>query len=168
MKTVALGLLALVVVAAASFGLADEKEKSGTSAVAVLEDTILDPAALVWGDPPPRLPRGCKATVLFGDPTKKGWFTVRLHAPAGYKIPPHTHPTAEHVTVISGSVHLGHGEKVAESTGRLVKTGGYAVLAAKSVHSAWFTEDSIIQIQSEGPFEMTYVDPADDPRNPRK
>jgi hypothetical protein len=32
-------------------------------------------------------------------------------------------------------------------------------------HYAWSTGPTIIQINGMGPFEITYVNPADDPRN---
>jgi quercetin dioxygenase-like cupin family protein len=102
--------------------------------------------------------------VLDGDPTKPGLFTVRLQSPAGYKIPPHTHPTAEHVTVISGTMHLGMGEKFDESAGHELPPGGFAVMPKKMAHFAWSTEDTVIQIHGMGPFQINYVNPADDPR----
>src|SRR6266480_2741154 len=52
---------------------------------------------------------------LAGDPNKKGLFTVRLQTPAGYKVPPHTHPTSEHITVISGTFNIGTGDKLDEA-----------------------------------------------------
>jgi len=47
---------------------------------------------LQWGPAPPVLPKGAQFAVLSGDPTKAGPFTLRLKAPAGYKIPAHTIP----------------------------------------------------------------------------
>ena len=106
--------------------------------------------------------------VLQGDPTKKGPFTVRLQAPAGYKIPPHTHPSAEHVTVISGALHLGMGDKFDETAGHELATGAFAVLPAGMKHFAWSSSESIVQIHSQGPFAIKYVNPTDDPRNTKK
>ncbi len=59
-----------------------------------------------WGDAPPALPKGAKAAVLQGDPTKAGQFVLRLHAPSGYKVPPHMHSIIENVTVIKGTLML--------------------------------------------------------------
>jgi quercetin dioxygenase-like cupin family protein len=106
--------------------------------------------------------------VLDGDPGKLGSFTVRLKAPAGYKIAPHTHPTTERVTGISGTARLGMGEKFDETSAKEVAPGTFVVLPAKMAHFAMFPEESIIQIQSEGPFKIKYVNPADDPRNAKK
>ncbi len=114
MKPIRYSVPAVVIVAIASLVTAAE-EKAGATSIAASEPKMFDPANLVWGDAPPGLPPGGQLTVLSGDPTKKGLFTVRLRMPAGYKIPPHTHPTAELVTVISGSCHLGRGEKFDET-----------------------------------------------------
>ena len=106
--------------------------------------------------------------VLSGDPTKKGLFTVRLQAPAGYKVPPHTHPTAENITVISGTFNVGTGDKFDEAAGKSLQAGGFVVMPAEMKHYAWSTGDVIIQIHGKGPFQIKYVNPADDPRNAKK
>lgn len=103
--------------------------------------------------------------VLDGDPTKKGSFTVRMQAPAGYKIPPHTHPTAEHITVISGTFNVGAGDKFDEANGKELAAGGYVVMPPGMKHYAWSAGETIIQIHGMGPFQIKYVNAADDPRN---
>ena len=148
-----------------------ESEKSATKPIAksaASEHKIVTPGELQWGDAPPGLPAGAKMAVLDGDPNKRGSFTVRLKAPAGYKILPHTHPTAERVTGISGTARLGMGERFDEATAREVAAGTFAVLPAHMAHFASFPDESVIQIQSEGPFQIKYVNPADDPRNAKK
>jgi quercetin dioxygenase-like cupin family protein len=141
-----------------------ERTKESSKAAATTEHKILAPTELTWDDAPPGLPSGAKMAVLDGDPTKKGSFTIRLQAPDGYKVPPHTHPTTERVTVISGSFHLGMGEKFDEAAGRELSPGGFAVLPAGMAHFGWSTGETVIQIHSEGPFQIKYVNPADDPR----
>src|SRR5205814_6651874 len=81
---------------------AGQKKKGSTESATSEQHFVLNPADLKWGDVLPGLPPGAKMAVLAGDPTKKGPFTVRMQAPAGYKIPPHTHPTAENLTVFPG------------------------------------------------------------------
>ena len=102
--------------------------------------------------------------MLDGDPGKPGSFIVRLKMPDGYKIMPHTHPAAERVTVISGTLHIATGDKFDENAGRKLSTGDFVVFPKGSKHSAWTTEETVVQIQSEGPFEMQYANAADDPR----
>lgn len=106
--------------------------------------------------------------VLDGDPNKKGLFTVRMQASAGYKIPPHSHPTAEHITVISGTFSIGAGDKFDETTAKELPVGGYVTMPAGMTHYAWSAGETIIQIHGKGPFQIKYVNPADDPRNAKK
>ena len=129
---------------------ANEKPRDAT------EPKIATAAAVSWRDAP-GLPAGAQIAALDGDPRKEGSFTIRLRMPAGYKIPPHTHTTAERITVISGVVQLGIGEKFDESGGRELKAGDFAVVPAGLAHFAWATGDAVLQIQSEGPFQRDYV-----------
>jgi quercetin dioxygenase-like cupin family protein len=78
---------------------------------------------------------------------------------------PHTHPTAERLTIISGSFKVGMGEKFDESSMQVMTAGSYVVLPAGMAHFAKGARASIVQIDSEGPFQINYVNPADDPRN---
>ena len=112
----------------------------------------------------PALPEGAQIAVLSGDPSKDGLYVVRVMMPAGYKVPAHNHPTTEMVTVISGDFHLGMGDKLDEEKGTLLTAGGFAEAPAKMNHFAWATTPTVVQIHGQGPFAITYVNPADDPR----
>ena len=101
--------------------------------------------------------------VLAGDPEKKGLFVVRLKTPSGYKIPAHQHPTAEAVTVISGDLHYGMGDKLDEKKGIELHPGGFGEAPARMNHYAWTSEATVVQVHGQGPFALTYVNPADDP-----
>ena len=39
-------------------------------------------------------------------------FIVRVKFPANYKVPAHWHPAIEHVTVLSGTLNMGIGDKL--------------------------------------------------------
>jgi quercetin dioxygenase-like cupin family protein len=82
--------------------------------------------------------------------------------PAGYKIAPHTHPTDEHVTVLSGTLALGMGDGLGKATQDL-PAGGYVLLPADMRHFAIATTAVVVQVSGAGPFALTYVNPADDP-----
>lgn len=101
--------------------------------------------------------------VISGDPGKPGLFVVRLKMPAGYKIAPHWHPTDEHVTVLSGTLALGMGEKFDKPSMKKLPAGSYALLPAEMRHFAMATTAATIQVHGQGPFALTYVNPADDP-----
>jgi len=134
--------LSLVAVAAQKKDASKKSTESATSE----QHVVLNPADLKWGDAPPGLPAGAKLAVLAGDPNKKGLFTVRLQTPAGYKVPPHTHPTAEHITVISGTFNIGTGDKFDEAAGKELGAGGYLVMPAGMKHYAWTPAETIIQV----------------------
>ena len=138
------------------------------TAATATEHKVINPADLQWSDSPPSLPAGAKMAVLDGDPNKAGNFTARLKAPAGYRVPPHTHPTAERLTVISGSLKIGMGDKLDGATAQEIGPGSFVVLPAGMKHFAISTGESVVQINSEGPFQINYVNPSDDPRNAKK
>ena len=85
--------------------------------------------------------------------------------PSGYKIPPHTHPTAENVTVLSGAFHVGMGDKFDMKKGETLRVGGSFRAEKDMQHYAWTSAPTVIQIHGRGPLVITYVNPADDPRN---
>ena len=129
-------------------------------------------AALKWMDGPPGLPSGAKFAVVSGDPGKAGAFTIRLKFPNNYKIPPHSHYKTEHVTIISGSMHVGMGDKFDEAAMSTFGTGSFAAIEPGQHHYAMAKndmmfkgKDTTIQLHGEGPWEIKYVNPSDDPRN---
>lgn len=125
---------------------------------------LLTPQEIKWAAGPPSLPRGAEAAVLYGDPSKEGLFALRLRLPKGYRIPPHTHPKPEIVTVISGTFQLGMGEKADQSKATSLAAGSFVALAPGMVHFASADEDTVVQLNSAGPWSITYVNPQDDPR----
>ena len=120
---------------------------------------------LQWAPAPNFVPEGAEVAVLSGDPSKDGPYVIRLKMPAGYKVAAHNHPTTEGVTVISGDFHLGMGDKLDEQKSMLLTAGGYAEAPAHMNHYAWASSPTIVQIHGQGPFAITYVNPADDPRS---
>ena len=116
-----------------------------------------------WGPAPPFFPKGAEFAVLSGDPGKDGLYVVRLKMPAGYKIPAHNHPTTENVTVVSGNFHIGMGDYLDEKKGIELTSRGYGETPANMNHYAWVTSPTIVQVHGQGPFAITYVNPADDP-----
>ena len=125
---------------------------------------LLNQNHLVWKDGPASLPKGAKIAVLEGDMSKEGPFTIRLMVPANYKIYPHWHPAIEHVTVVQGTFYMGAGEQFNEASATKLSTGGFAVMPVKHAHYAFTKGKSIIQLHGVGPWGITYVNEAHDPR----
>jgi uncharacterized RmlC-like cupin family protein len=121
------------------------------------------PNDVKWGPAPPMLPKGAEIAVLVGDPTKTGPSVVRLKMPENYEIPPHHHSTTEQVTVLSGSFHAGMGDKLDKKASQKFEPGGFVSMPANMNHFAWAARPTVIEIEAEGPFDVVYVNPADDP-----
>jgi quercetin dioxygenase-like cupin family protein len=120
--------------------------------------------ALKWSAGPPFLPKGAQISVITGDPSKAEPYVLRLKLPAGFKVPAHSHPNDENITVISGTFAIGMGDKLDESKGTALKSGGFARAPKGMQHFAYAPEETVIQIHGVGPAGITYVNPADDPR----
>jgi len=125
---------------------------------------FVTPGELSWQDGPPSLPRGAQFAVIEGDPKEEGLFTMRLKLPANYRIPAHWHPADEHVTVISGTFNMGTGNVLDATNGTALPAGSFAVMPAQMHHFAWTSEETVLQLHGVGPWQINYLNPADDPR----
>ena len=121
-------------------------------------------AKLQWGPAPPGLPAGAQVAVVSGDPGKPGPFAIQLAMPNGYTVPPHWHPTDEHVTVKSGHFRYGMAAKIDAKATKSLRPGQSVNLKANMNHYAMARGRTVLAINGNGPFEITYVNPADDPR----
>ena len=121
-----------------------------------------------WGDAPPSMPKGAKIAVLQGDPGKPGPFVIRLMVPAGYKIAPHWHSQDESLTVISGTLNFGLGDKAETGKAHALTAGGFHFLSGRDHHYVVAKTATVIQVSGSGPFDMTYINPDDDPQKAKK
>lgn len=151
--------------AAAAAALAAAAGIFGPAALAQNAHVMQSLAEAQWGPAPPMLPPGAKIAVLFGDPTSNSNYAVRLQFPAGYLIPAHSHPTDENVTVVSGALTMGLGDKVDKAAGHEIGVGGFAKAPANVNHWALAKTTTTIVLFGQGPVEFNYVNPKDDPRN---
>ena len=122
------------------------------------------PSALSWSKGPQSLPAGAQVVVLEGDPSKPGLFTMRLKLPDGYRIPPHWHSQVEHITVLAGTFHLGHGDHFDPKSLREMPPGSFSFIPTGHRHFAMAKGETLIQLHGIGPWQIYYVNPSDDPR----
>jgi len=158
MKTIVSAIAAVAIVCSGSLTVVGAQAKH----------VIQTPKEAQWGPAPPLLPAGAQIAVLAGDPTKSAPYTVRLKFPANYAIPAHSHPTDEHVVVVSGALTLGMGDKLAKDapSNKTLAAGGFALMPASMNHFAYTTsQETTIVLYGQGPVEFKYVNPADDPRS---
>jgi quercetin dioxygenase-like cupin family protein len=162
-KFVVVVLVALLLGTSGVAEAADQQQPlSGTPQVQI----ITSPSEIKWGPAPPIIVKGALVAVLSGDPFKDGSaYTLRLKMPDGYRIAPHWHPTDENVTVLSGTLGAGMGDRFDRAAGKLLHAGGFVCMPKEMHHYAWAKGLTIIQVHGIGPFAFTYVNPADDPRN---
>lgn len=130
-----------------------------------MDHIMVMPGDIKWVDAPPGLPPGAKVAVIEGDPGAAGLFTMRAKIPANYKILPHWHPTDEHVTVLEGSCFMGMGENFDEKAAKKMEEGAFAVMNVGTRHYFYTKSACVIQLHGMGPWGITYVNAADDPRN---
>lgn len=145
-----------------------------TPTFAKAEDMIprLDPADMATLDlddvewfPDPSLPEGSQIALITGNPGAAEVFMVYVKLPPNTVIAPHTHPHAEIVTVLKGSVGNGHGDTFDKTKGQMMSAGSTFVLPKGHAHYLWNEEEVVALLTATGPWNITYVDPADDPRN---
>jgi len=131
---------------------------------------MLQPDTLQWGDPVlpgssiPAFEKGAKVAVLQGVPGQAGPVVVRLKFPANFVVAPHWHTTDEIITVLAGTLHAGMGDQLDLEKSLAFQTGAFVVMPAKHHHFAWTQEETVVEIHANNPFDIVYVNPADDPR----
>jgi quercetin dioxygenase-like cupin family protein len=149
-------LTAVVLIAAPS---ADAKTKAAKPKA---------PAELKWMDGPPGLPAGATFAVKKGNPEAKGAFTIGIRMPPGYSVPPHWHPSDEHVTLVSGKLAYGMSDRMSRTAATGLATGQSVVMKAKEHHWVMSADGAEVEVSAVGPFKIAYVNPADDPRGTAK
>jgi hypothetical protein len=172
MKALSASMIALALLAAtpALAGDTSKKAAAGKSEAASKSDAAkadavtLTPKEIKWSDAPPDLPKGAQMSVLHGDPTKKDEFALRLKFPSGYKIPPHWHTNDEQLTIISGTFVIHMGDTM-DAPAHELGQASYHFLPAKAHHAAETKSETIVQLDGMGPFDIHYLNPADNPKN---
>ena len=153
-----------LVIAAALLHSAVAQEKHQVAAKHGEAQALHRPNEIKWQDGPAALPPGAKFALLEGDPSKEGLFTMRIRMPDGFKIPPHTHPAVEHVTVISGTFNFGMGEKFDQSATQEMPAGTFGFWPAGMKHFVSVKGETVVQVHGIGPWKIEYLNPVDDPR----
>jgi quercetin dioxygenase-like cupin family protein len=127
---------------------------------------MITPEEATYAPAPDAFPAGAQLAVLDGNPMgNSGNYTVRLKIPDGYVFPPHWHPADELVTVVEGSFAIGMGDKFSEDAMKSLPVGSFAKMPQGMRHFAKANGATVVQVSGPAPFAITYVNPADDPRN---
>lgn len=124
---------------------------------------MIAPDDLKWSDVA-SLPPGAKLAIIEGRLNEAEPFTFRLKFPRDYKIPAHWHPAVERVTVLSGTFYMGLGDTLDVQRSMALSPGSMMIMQPKTHHFAWTQGEVVVQLNGIGPWGITYVNPADDPR----
>jgi quercetin dioxygenase-like cupin family protein len=127
---------------------------------------MVSPGELVWEACSTALPAGARCATVEGDRAKPNeLFTFRAKLPDGYRVMPHFHPADEHLTVIQGTFAMGIGKTWDAAALHPMAEGSFMVMPKGSAHFAEARGETVVQVHAIGPWGITYVSPADDPRN---
>ena len=161
--SLALALLALVSLCLAQVNRPEQKTEGTTTDTARIH-AIVSPDELQWVSAPPKLPPGAQFAMLEGDRSKPGVpYVFRAKLPDGYSVPPHWHTMDENITVIKGVFGFGLGEKFDRAAIRDLTAGSYVMMPKGERHYNLIKGETILQFHGIGPYDIHYVNPADDP-----
>ncbi len=175
MRTSNLLLLSIAIILAGCATDADSDSRLEAEASAIqsasMQETVHDPGHILfqndsieWQNGPGSFQEGSQFAVLEGDPSVEGVFTMRIRMPDGFVISPHFHPQPERLTVLEGTFLLGSGDAFVPDEVQPLRTGAYTSMPPGMRHFAIAEGETVIQLTSTGPWEITYVNEADDPR----
>src|SRR5574341_1700194 len=132
---------------------------SGMMAVPVLaqEFTSVMQREIKWQDAPSIGP-GAKTAVIQGDPKSSGPFVMRLRLPPNTTLGVHTHPATENVTVLSGTLYFGAGDKLNPKAAKAYGPGGYfSIEQGKPMFAFSKDKEVVMQLHGTGPWGITYI-----------
>lgn len=96
--------------------------------------------------------------VLHGDPEAAGQpFVMRIRELPGTRVPVHSHPVDEHITVVQGSWWFALGERWDSTALREMKAGTYAFAPAGRSMFAYSPDGAVVQVHGVGPFHIRWA-----------
>lgn len=102
---------------------------------------------------------GIQTTILAGDPTKSGPYTIEIRVPAHTKIAAHSHKDERSAVVVSGMWSFGYGSKADQSLTKALPPGSFYTEPAGKPHFAMTGDQSaVVYITGLGPTSTEYVD----------
>lgn len=113
---------------------------------------VRTPEDLEWRD----APTGAAFATVYGTPAEAEPFAFRMRMPPDFSMRPHSHNTAEHITVLSGTLHMrfSHDGEAIE-----LPPGSVISIPANRPMWAWTDqEETVIQVHGAGPFRTTPVE----------
>ena len=157
-------LCLVLVIVAGMWGMRQMSSTAVLAASAAMEKNAFTPDAVPYGPAPAFVAPGAQLAVLEGDPmASSGDYTIRLKMPDGYRIAPHWHPKRENVTIISGTLKVGMGDRFEETGMMSFPAGSFAYLDPNMHHYVMASGEVVVQVHGMSPVQFNYINPDDDP-----
>jgi mannose-6-phosphate isomerase-like protein (cupin superfamily) len=129
---------------------------AGRAAQTAPSPTILTPDKIHWQAGTGAM-KGAQFAVLYGDPSRPGFYAMRLRMPDGLVFAPHVHGEQENVSVISGTLMVGLGDKVDTTKMVSLAAGSFVSVPPHVHHYAMSKGTTVLEIAGIGPRTMTAV-----------
>lgn len=107
-----------------------------------------------------RAATGIDRANIVGNERNPGIYLYRVRFPAGAKVQPHFHPDERAVTVLSGTLYMGYGDRFDQAAMKALPAGSVWTEPAKQPHFVW-AKDGEVVIQvfgANGPSGVTPVE----------
>ena len=101
--------------------------------------------------------QGIQTTVLHGDPTKPGLYTIEIRVPANTRIAAHRHRDDRTAVVVSGTWYFGYGAAADETLVKTLPAGSFYVEVAEDPHFAMTKAEPVVAyITGVGPTDTRF------------
>jgi len=91
--------------------------------------------------------------ILSGDPEKVGQpFVMRILELPGTRIPVHSHPVDENITILQGTWYFAVGSRWNQAALQPLRPGDYAFAPKGSTMFAYCPDGAVVQVHGVGPF----------------
>ncbi len=108
---------------------------------------------------------GVRAKVIFGDPSKAGFYTILLFVPANTTIQAHSHRDDRVAVVVAGEWHLGYGNHFDSKALKTLPPGSvYSEPGGDNHFAQTGAEAVIVEISGYGPTDTRYFEAANTPQ----
>ncbi len=134
----------------------------GAPALAETQQTRFSPAdiaALATGGAGPGTSgvEGIRTTVLYGDPSGAGPYTIEIRVPPHTKIAAHTHRDDRSAVVVSGMWFFGYGDMADEQSAKPLAPGSFYTEPADAPHFAMTADEpAVVYITGQGPTDTHF------------
>lgn len=108
---------------------------------------------------------GVHTKVVFGDPSKVGFYTILLFVPAHTTIQAHSHRDDRVAVVVSGEWHFGYGNHFDVKSLKTLPPGSvYSEPGGDNHFAQTDTDPVIVEISGYGPTDTHYFEAVNDPK----